>query len=178
MSILDTRNWVNMMRLRLFIIAGAVLLIVIVAAMFFPKLHYVDPRPAVASGEEYFSKLKQRQIDDALEMYTDGFRQKKGEEWQRLLTQLDTQSGSVTDFKTFGWKIAPVQLRDSAEFACVVVQFQVTRNALISEEKLTLCPHQRGTEWGIAGHEITRSDTGQHYEAGLTVQEKTIYSTK
>jgi hypothetical protein len=178
LSTLDTRNRVNVMRPKLFIIAGAVLLIVIVAAMFFPKLHYVDPRPAVASGEQYFSKLKQSQVDDALEMYTDGFRQKKGEEWKKLLTQLDTPNGGVTDFKTLGWRIAPVQLRDSAEITCVVVQFQVTRNTLISEEKLTLCPHQRGTEWGIAGHEITRSDTGQHYEAGLTVQEKTIYSTK
>ncbi len=166
------------MHLKPLIIAGAVLLLVVLAAMLFPKLHYVDPRPAVASGEEYFSKLRQRQVEDALAMYTDGFRQQRGEEWQRLLTQLDAQNGGVTDFKTLGSKIAPVQLRDSTEIACVIVQFQVTRNNLISEEKLTLCPRQRGAEWGIAGHEITRSDTGQHYAAGLTVEEKTIFSTK
>jgi hypothetical protein len=35
-------------------------------------------------------------------MYTDGFRQKQGEEWQRLLTQLDAQNGGVKDFKTLG----------------------------------------------------------------------------
>jgi hypothetical protein len=156
--------------LKALIIIGAVL--VVLAAIFFPKLHYVDQRPALACGDEYFSKLRQGQVDDALEMYTDGFRQKQGEEWQRLLTQLD----GVKDFKTLGSTIAPVQLRDATEIACVVVQYQVTRNnALISEEKLTLCPHQRGVEWGIAGHEITRSDTGQHYEAGLTVQERTIH---
>ncbi len=166
------------MRQKLFIIAGVILLLAVLAAMFFPKVHYVDPRPAVAVGKEYFSRLRQRQIDDALQMYTDGFRQKKGEEWQKLLAELDAQNGGVTDFKTLGSKIAPVQLRDSTEIACVLVQYQVTRNGLISEEKLTLCPHQRGTEWGIAGHEITRSDNGQHYEAGLTVQEKTIFSTK
>ena len=150
----------------------------VLAAIFFPRLHYVDQRPALAYGDEYFSKLKQKQVDDALKMYTDGFLQKKGEEWHRLLTQLDTQNGGVTDFKTLGSKIAPEQLRDSTEIRCVIVQGQITRNTLISEEKLTLCPHQRGAEWGIAGHEITRSDTGQHYEAGLTVREKTIFSTK
>jgi len=165
-------------RLKPFIIAGAVLLLVVLAAMFFPKLHYVDPRPAVACGEEYFSKLRQRQVDDALAMYADGFRQKRGEEWQKLLAQLDAENGGLTDFKTLGSKIAPVQLRDSTEIACVIVQYQVTRNTLISEEKLTLCPHQCGAERRIAGHEITRSDTGQHYAAGLTVLEKTIFSTK
>jgi hypothetical protein len=50
--------------------------------------------------------------------------------------------------------------------------------SLISEEKLTLCPDQRGAEWGIAGHEITRSDTGQHYAEGITFQEKTVFSTR
>ena len=166
------------MRRKLFIAAGAVLPFVVLGAMLFPKLHYVDPRPAVASGSEYYSKLEQRQIDDALEMYTDGFRQKRGDDWRRLLIQLDEQNGPVTNFKTLVSRIAPVQLRDSTEIACFVVQYQVSRNTLISEEKLTLCPHQRGTEWGIAGHEITRSDTGQHYEAGLTVQEKQIFPTK
>jgi hypothetical protein len=178
LSSLDNKHGVNTMRRKQFIIAGTVLLIVVLAARFFPKLHYVDPTPAVTLGDEYFSKLEQRQIDDVLEMYTDGFKQKKGEEWRGLITQLDTQNGGVTDFKTLGTKVAPVRLRDSTELACVIVQYQVRRNTLISEEKLTLCPHQRGTQWGIAGHEITRSDTGQHYEAGLTVQEKTIFSTK
>jgi hypothetical protein len=158
------------------IIVGALLMVL--AAMFFPKLHYVDQRPALACGDEYFSKLRQRQVDDALEMYTDGFRQNKGEEWQRLLAQLDAQNGGVTDFKTLGSKIVPVQFRDSSEIACVLVQYQVTRNTLISEEKLTFCPHQHGAEWGIAGHGITRSDNGQHYEAGLTIQEKKIFSTQ
>jgi hypothetical protein len=166
------------MRRKLFILAGAALLLVVVAAIFFPKLHYVDPRPAIAFGEEYFSKLRQRQVDDALAMYTEGFRQKRGEEWKKLLIQLDEQNGGVTDFKTLSSKVAPVQLRDSTEIACLLVQYQVTRNTLISMETLTLCPHQHAAEWRIAGHEITRSDTGEHYAAGLTVQEKTIFSTK
>jgi hypothetical protein len=78
------------MRPKTLIIVGAALLLVIFAAIFFPKLHYVYRRPAIAFGEEYFSKLGQRQVGDTLEMYTDGFRQKQGDEWQRLLAQLDS----------------------------------------------------------------------------------------
>jgi hypothetical protein len=159
--------------LKALIIGGA--LLVVLAAIIFPKFHYVDQRPALACGDEYFSKLKQGHLDNALEMYTAGFRQTRGEEWQKLLAQLDAQNGVVTNFRPINSKIFPVQLRDSTEMACVVAQYQVNRNTLISEEKLTLCPHQRGTEWGIAGHEIIRSDTGQRYEAGVTLREKTVH---
>jgi hypothetical protein len=159
------------------VIVGAVLLLAILGAVFFQKVHYVDPKPAVALGEEYFSKLKESQMDDAFAMYTDGFLRERGEDWQKLVTQLDTEKGAVTDFKTLGWQVAPVTLRDSTEIPCVVVRYQVARNSLISEEGLTICPHQRGDDWGIAGHKITRSDTGQHFEAGITFQEKTIFRT-
>jgi len=159
------------------VIGGTVAFVIVLGAVFFPKLHYVDPRPAVAFGEEYFSKLKQHQVDDAVAMYTEGFLQRRGEDWQKLLTQLDTQNGGVTDFKTLGYQIAPVTLRDSTTIPCVLVRYQVTRNTLISDERLTICPHQRGEEWAIGGHEITRSDTGQHFEAGVTIREKTIFKT-
>jgi hypothetical protein len=166
------------MRTKPLVIAGAVLFVVVLGAVFFPKVHYIDQRPAVAFGEEYFSKLKQGQVDDAFAMYTDGFLQKRGEEWHKLLTDLDTQNRGITDFKTLGSGLAPVTLRDSTEMPCVLVRYQVTRNTLISQEKLTICPHQRGAEYGIAGHEITRSDTGQHFAAGLTIHEETIFATK
>jgi hypothetical protein len=158
--------------LKVLIILGA--LLVVLAVISFPKLIYVDPRPALACGDEYFSKLRQGQIDDAFEMYTVGFRQNSGEGWQKVLAQLNAQNGAVTDFKTLNSHVLPVQLRDSTELPCFIAQYQVQRNTFLSEEKLTLCPHQRGTEWGIAGHEITRSDTGQHYQAGITAREKTV----
>ena len=166
------------MRRKPLIIAGVVLFVVVLGAVFFPKMHYVDQKPAVAFSEVYFSKLKQGQVDDALGMYTDGFRQMRGEEWRKLLAQLDAQNGGVTDFKTLGSQVAPVKLSDSTEIPCVLVRCQVTRNILTSQEKLTICPYQRGAEYGIAGHEITRSDNGQHYAEGVTFQEKTIFSTK
>ena len=166
------------MRRKPLIIAGAVLFVVVLGAVFFSKVHYVDQRPAVAFGEEYFSQLKQGQVDDAFAMYTDGFLQKRGEEWRKLLTDLDTQNRGITDFKTLGSQLAPVTLSDSTDIPCVLVQYQVTRNTLTSQEKSTICPHQRGAEYGIAGHEITRSDTGQHFAAGITIRQETIFTTK
>jgi hypothetical protein len=166
------------MRTKPLVIAGVLVFVVGLAAVLFSKLHYVDQRPALAFGEEYFSKLKQGQVDDAFALYTDGFLLKRGEDWHKLFADLDNQNRGVTDFKTLGSQLAPVTLRDSTEIPCVLVQYQVTRSTLISQEELTICPHQRGAEYGIAGHEITRVDTGQHFAAGLTIQQKTIFTTK
>lgn len=100
-----------------------------------------------------------------------------GEDWRKQLTSLDSQNGAVSDFKVVASSLAPVTLRDSTEVPCVLVRYEVRRNTLISYEKLTVCPHQRGERYGIAGHEITRSDSGQHFSAGLTIQERKIIST-
>jgi len=49
------------------LIWGTAILVALLAAIFFArKVHYVNPKPAVALGGEYFSKLKQGQINDAL----------------------------------------------------------------------------------------------------------------
>jgi hypothetical protein len=169
---------VNRTRIGLLVIAGATLFVLLLGAVFFSKVHYVDPKPAVAFGDDYFSKLKQSQVDDAFAMYTDGFLQKRGEDWRKLVAYLDTQAGRVTDFKVLGAQVAPVTLHDSTEMPCALIRYQVTRSRLVSTENLTVCPNQRGAEFGIAGHEITRSDNGQHFAAGLTIQQETIFSTK
>lgn len=163
-------------RTKLLALAGAVL-IVVLGFVFFPKVHYVDQKPAIAFGQNYFTKLRENQVDQAFAMYTDGFLQKRGEDWKKLVLELDSQSGGLTDFKLLSSQIAPVTLRDSTLIPCVLVRYQVTRGTVISEELLTICPCQRGNEPGIAGHAITRRDTGQHFEAGLTIQLKTIVST-
>ncbi len=163
-------------RTKLLALAGTVLILVL-GIVILRKVHYVDQKPAIAFGQDYFTKLQENQVDEAFAMYTDGFLQKRGEDWKKLLLEFDTQSGGISDFKMLGSQIAPVTLRDSTEIPCVLVWYQVTRGTVISEEVLTICPHQRGNEPGIAGHEITRRDTGQHFEAGLTVRMKTIVST-
>jgi len=142
--------------------------------------HYLDPKSAVVCGDEYYSELKQRRADYALVMYTDGFVEKHGDEWRRVLADLDRESGGVTDFKAVGWEAAPVgPLHDSTNLECVRAKYRVTRNTLVSQETLLVCPLQRDTEdMGIAAHEITRTDTGQHYETGLTIRDKTIFPTK
>jgi hypothetical protein len=163
-------------RTKLLALAGVVL-IVTLGIVFLSKVHYVDRKPAIAFGQDYFTKLQENQVDEAFAMYTDSFLQKRGEDWKKLLLELDTQSGGISDFKMLGSQIAPVTLRNSTEIPCVLVRYQVTRGTVISEEILTICSHQRGDEPGIAGHEITRRDTGQHFEAGLTIRLKTIGST-
>jgi hypothetical protein len=171
-----TENPVIKTRTKILSLAGVVLILVL-GTVFLPKVHYVDPKPAIAFGQDYFTKLRENQVDEAFAMYTDGFLQKRGEDWKKLVLELDTQSGGLSDFKLLSSQIAPVTLRDSTEIPCVLVRYQVTRGTVISEERLTICPQQRGDEPGIAGHEITRRDTGQHFEAGLTVRLKTIVST-
>ena len=167
----------NKTRIGLLVIPGATLFVLVLGAVFF-SVHYVDPKPAVAFGDDYFSKLKQSQVDDAFAMYTDNFLQKRGEDWKKLVAYLDTQAGRVTDFKVLGAQVSPVMFHDSTEIPCVLIRYQVTRSRLVSTESLTVCPNQRGAEFGIAGHEITRSDNGQHFAAGLTIQQETIFSTK
>jgi hypothetical protein len=152
------------------IVAAVVLLVI-------SKFHYVDPKPALALGEEYFSNLEQNQLDEAFDLYTEKFLEKKGQDWERTIADLDVSAGKVTSFKPQRSSVAPVTLRDGTELACEVISYQVVRASTISDEKLTICPHQRGGDWGIAGHEITRSDTGEHFEAGLTIVEKKILST-
>ena len=84
------------------------------------------------------------------------FTGKKGQDWQQTIADLDAKAGGVTGFKAQGSMFGPSHA---------------------SDEKLTICSHQRGDEWGIAGHEITRPDTGEHFEAGRTILEKKIAST-
>lgn len=166
-----------MRRRNLTIAAFAVLVLAVLGFEFFSNIRYVDPKPAKAVADAYFSDLRQGQIDDAFQMYTDGFLHKVGEEWRNIVGQVDAQGGSVTDFKAIASHVVPVTLRDQSEIPCVLVRYQITRKRLSSDERLIVCPHQRGAAWAIAGHEIIRNDTGQHFSAGITVMEKTIVGT-
>jgi len=165
----------NRTRIKLLIAAGVVLFVIVVlGAVLFPKVHYVDPKPAIASGEGYFSKLKQNQVDDAFAMYTEGFLRMRGGEWKKIVGDLDADGGQVTDAKLLGSQVVPVTLRDSTEIACIFTRYQVT---LVSDERLVICPNQGRSEWSIAGHEITRVDNGEPFAAGITLRQKTLFST-
>jgi hypothetical protein len=138
-------------------------------------LHYIDQKSAIAYGDKYYSELKQRQVDHALAMYTE----KRGDEWRRVLTDLDRQKGGVTDFKAVDWEAMAIgPFRDSTDLECVRVKYQVTRNDLVSQETLLVCPHQHGADWGIAAQEIIRNDTGQRYNSHSTVSEEKTFSNK
>jgi len=115
---------------KLLALAGIVF-IVILGIVFLRKVHYVDPKPAIAIGQDYFTKLQENQVDEAFAMYTDGFLQKRGEDWKKILLELETQSGGISDFKMLGSQIAPVTLRNSTEIPCVLVRYQVTTGTVI-----------------------------------------------
>src|SRR5258708_25278271 len=110
-------------RTKLLVIAGTVLLGLLLAMLFFANVRYVDQKPAVAFGEDYFSKLMHGQVDDAFAMYTDGFLQKCGADWRKQLTALDSQNRGVTESKMFASSLAPVTLRDSTEILCILVRY-------------------------------------------------------
>jgi hypothetical protein len=143
----------------------------LVAIFLAKKIQHVDPKPAVALGEEYFSQLKRGQTSDALAMYSDEFRRQHGEQWRQLLTGIDERYGTVSEFTVLDAKTAPV-----GEVACIVVRYKVTRNLLFSEEKLTVCPEKANARMSIAGHEIVRLDTGQQTTAGVTFTEVNLIS--
>lgn len=156
------------------IIGTLVALLVGLVIVFFPKFQYVDQRQAIAVGDGYFSRLKQGEVDDAFAMYTDGFIEKVGEQWRGVVTQLQQQGGGILDFRFLRSRVVPFVVNKSSTVPCVLVQYEVTRKNLSSEEGLIVCPHQRADVWAIAGHQIIRKDTGQRLSAGLTFQEKAI----
>jgi hypothetical protein len=61
------------------------------------KVHYVDAKPAIALGGEYFLKLKRGQAGDAFAMYTDEFWHEQGENWQKLLFELNMRTEPLPD---------------------------------------------------------------------------------
>lgn len=160
------------------LLAGGIGILGVFGVVVATRLHYVDQKPAFAVGEEYFSKLERNRLDEAFDLYTEKFLQKEGQDWEQKVSDLDARAGGVTGFEPRGSALAPVTLSDGTGVPCVVIRYQVTREQVISDEELTICPHQRGDQWGIAGHEITRSDTGERLNAGLTILEKKIISTQ
>jgi hypothetical protein len=170
-------KWVTKTRARLLLVAG-IGIVAVCGVLVATRFHYVDQKPAFAVGEEYLSKLEQNRLDEAFDLYTEKFLQKKGQDWQQTIAGLDAKAGEVTGFERQGSLLAPVTLQDGSDIPCVLIRYRVSRGQVISDEKLTICSHQRGDQWGIAGHEITRSDTGEHFEAGLTILERKIISTK
>jgi hypothetical protein len=162
---------------RWLLLASGIGIIAVFGVLAAPKLHYIDQKPAFAVGGDYFSKLEENRRGEAFDLFTEKFLQKEGQDWQKTIADLDANAGEVTGFEPQSSMLAPVTLQDGSEVSCVLIRYKVSRTKLVSDETLTICPHQRGDDWGIAGHEITRSDTGERYEAGLTIREKKILST-
>ena len=164
-----------MKRKRLLIASAAVLAVALMVILFVKKVHYVDTKPAIALGGEYFSKLMGGQLENAFSMYADEFRRQQGPRWEKLLSELNTRYGAVTGFTLLDAKIVP-KAASQAEVMCVAVHYHVARGAFPSEERLIVCPERYETQMAIAGHELIRLDTGQRIAAGTTVEEHEMFS--
>lgn len=161
------------MRTKTIIVVVSIALLGVLGVVFFSKLHYVDPSPALEVGGEYYSRLQQGEVDGAFALYTRGFLRKAGADWRQIITQLDAKEGNVIGFRLIGSHVVPLRTNDGVEIPCVLVRYEVTRTTLTSEERLIACPRQP-VAWAIAGHEILSKNNGQRFSAGVTFQEKTI----
>jgi hypothetical protein len=169
------------MRIKSPVVGGIIFVVGMIAISIFRyhiSLTYVNQDAAVAFGRRYFLELKENGTKVAFAMYTNGFLEKCGEEWEKVVSNLNTNYGTVADYQVLESHVAPATLHNLTVVPCVIVQYRVTRRHLISVEKLTICPGQRSEDWGIAGHEITIADTGQHFEAGLTMRERAAPESK
>jgi len=164
-------------KLGLLLVAGTAI-VTVSGLLIAKKFQYVDQKPAIATGEEYFSNLEQNELDEAFGLYTAGFINKEGKDWRQTIVDLDGKSGEVRGYRLVSSSLAPIPLHDGTVVPCVLVNFKVSRAATTSNEILTICSHQRGEDWGIAGHEIMLTNTGEHLEAGLTVMEKKIITIR
>ena len=159
---------------RLFLVGALVSATVLAVIFVASKVRWVDPKPAIALGEQYFSRLRSGQLEGALALYTDEFRRKYGADWQKLISSLNTNYGTVTGFTLLENKVVPLT-SPAGEIPCVSVRYHVARSAFPIEETLLVCP-QPNTQMAIVGHQLTRLDTGQTIAAGATVKEYELFS--
>jgi len=160
---------------RAFLIVGAVLIIGIFVVFFAGKVQYVDPKPAVALGEQYFSKLMSGRTQEAYAMYSDEFLSKHGAQWQKLLDDLDAKCGTISGYTLLSTKVVPLTT-PTGELPCTSARYHVARKTIPLVETLVICPKDFKAEMEIAGHELTRMDTGQTIRAGATYKEYEFFS--
>jgi hypothetical protein len=148
------------------VIAGVVAIAALFAAN---KVHFVDRAPAVALGDQFFSALKDRAPDKAFALYSAEFRQMQGENWKQAILVKTGTMGSITGYSIAEQHIVPVN-----HVACILLRYAVQRTQVETREGIVMCP-QEDSSWAIVGHELTRTDTGQHVSAGLTLHEVGIH---
>jgi len=134
------------------------------------KFHYVDSRPAIALGDQFFSAMKERAPGKAFELYSPEFRKMQGDGWKNgFLVKMSESWGTITGYSITQGHVVPVERR-----GCYLLRYAVQRTKVSSEETILACP-QDSPQWAIVGHELTRTDTGQHVSAGLIPREAGIH---
>jgi len=125
------------------------------------KVHIVDEAPAVAVANEYLLDVQQGKPDDAFGLYAAELRDQLGNDWKDFMEKMPNTFGAVTGYSVESGHVVPVERR-----GCYLLRYGVQRTLVNSEEVFVVCPTE-GTKWVIVGHELTRTDTGQHVQAGI-----------
>jgi hypothetical protein len=130
------------------------------------KVHFVDPAPAIEVADRFFACLKRDDVAGAARLYAAGVPVEPGSNWRRVLGVLQAKCGPVTDATLQRTSVVP---RD--DDACHLLEYRTARRGHRPTERLVVCAKPGSPDPAIAGHEMTRLDTGRRISVGLTVRE-------
>lgn len=156
-----------MLKSRKIIVAllGAAACVAALTVFALKRVHIVDPAPAIAVANEYFSDMQQGEPDAAFALYAIDVREQLGDNWKSFMRTMPKAFGAITSYSVEQGRVVPVERQ-----GCYLLRYGVQRTLVNSTEGLLICP-TNGAKWEIAGHELTRMDTGQRIAGGTVPTE-------
>jgi len=133
------------------------------------NFQYVDNKAAIAFGDQFINTLREDQVDAVFRNYDSNHINPKDAPWTRLLAGLTDRYGKISSHSLVRSSIIPV-----SDAPCTLLQYEIHRGELITQEKIIVCPVPNKNTYVVAGHELVRTDTGQRVYAGLAAEESSI----
>jgi len=143
------------------------------------RVNVVNPDAALHVGADFWHLLRINDVPKSVEMYatsvwsTDtGARTR----WAKFLAALNEKFGVITatELKQKNWFPGSNLVADHRPFVCYSYDYVVTRQTLISQERLIACaePGAPLSAMQVYGHRIIRPDTAQAVTLGIDFEEK------
>jgi hypothetical protein len=153
-----------------FALLGAAVCVAALAVFALKKVHIVNPAPAIAVANEYFSDMQQGNPDAAFGLYSNTVREQLGDNWKGFMRTMPKAFGAITSYSVEQGHIVPVDGK-----GCYLLRYDIQRTQVNSTEGFLICP-TNGARWEIIGHELTRTDTGQHIAGGTIPREIGVHT--
>jgi hypothetical protein len=135
-------------------------------ALFIKKnVTHTDPKPAIEFGQGFYDSLGKNEIKKAFALYSSDFQNSQDDTWENFLKQFNTMYGKVRSNELNGVKLLPIKGNP-----CFALRYNVQRNSLSTLEQIIVCP-SGSEEMAIVGHGLTRLDTNQKINAGVSFTE-------